>query len=93
MEKVKFKTVDEYILSSVPQAQEIMGQLKALIETAAPQAVGGISWNVPIYKLNGILAGLDVAKSHVSFGIDSLNEEDFSRLFVQTINSKNNVTF
>jgi uncharacterized protein len=74
MEKLKYKTVDEYIQSSVPQAQVIMEQLKGLIETTVPVAVGGISWNVPIYKHNGILAGFDVAKNHVSFGIDSLNE-------------------
>jgi uncharacterized protein len=74
MEKLKYKTDDEYIQSSVPQAQVIMEQLKGLIESTVPDAVGGISWNVPIYKHNGILAGFDVAKNHVSFGIDSLNE-------------------
>jgi uncharacterized protein YdhG (YjbR/CyaY superfamily) len=51
-----------------------MEQIKGLIEATVPDAEGGISWNVPIYKFNGILAGFDVAKSHVSFGIDSLNE-------------------
>jgi uncharacterized protein YdhG (YjbR/CyaY superfamily) len=74
MEKIKYKTVDEYIQSSVPQSQGIMEQIKGLIEATVPDAEGGISWNVPIYKFNGILAGFDVAKSHVSFGIDSLNE-------------------
>lgn len=28
-----------------------------------------------LYKYNGILAGFDVSKNHVSFGIDSLNDE------------------
>ena len=74
MEKSKYTTLDEYIQSSAPEAQAIMEHLKELIETTVPDAVGGISWNVPIYKHNGILAGFDVAKNHVSFGIDSLNE-------------------
>jgi uncharacterized protein YdhG (YjbR/CyaY superfamily) len=75
MGKVKHTTINEYILSSVPEAQEIMKEIQKLIETTAPEAVGGISWNVPIYKYNGILAGFDVSKNHVSFGIDSLNDE------------------
>jgi len=74
LEKIKYKTVDEYIQSSVSQSQRIMEHIKELIESTVPNAKGGISWNVPIYKFNGILAGFDVAKSHVSFGIDSLNE-------------------
>lgn len=74
MGKMQYKTIDEYIQSSVSQSQEIMEQIKGLIEATAPNAEGCLSWNVPIYKLNGILAGFDVAKSHVSFGIDSLNE-------------------
>jgi uncharacterized protein YdhG (YjbR/CyaY superfamily) len=74
MKKIQYKTVEEYIQSSVTQSQAIMEQIKRLIETTVPNAESCISWNVPIYKLNGILAGFDVAKSHVSFGIDSLNE-------------------
>jgi len=74
LEKIKYKTVDEYIQSSVSQSQRIMEHIKELIEATVPNAKGGISWNVPIYKFNGILAGFDVAKNHVSFGIDSLNE-------------------
>lgn len=76
MEDSKPKTIDEYIRSAPEASQKIMEELKELIETLVPEAEGGISWNVPIYKYNGILAGFDVAKQHVSFGIDSLKEED-----------------
>lgn len=76
MKEIKPKTVDEYIQSATKESQKIMKELKELIETLVPEAEGGISWNVPIYKYNGILAGFDVAKQHVSFGIDSLEEED-----------------
>lgn len=72
----KSKTIEEYIQSAPEESQKVMEELKELIETAVPEAEGGISWNVPIYKYNGILAGFDVAKQHVSFGIDSLKEED-----------------
>lgn len=75
MSDLKPKTVDEFIDWSPEEAQEVMIKLKKLIETTEPNAESGISWNVPIYKYNGILAGFSLAKKHVSFGIDSLTEE------------------
>ncbi|WP_339703529.1 DUF1801 domain-containing protein [uncultured Marixanthomonas sp.] len=75
MADLKPKTVDEFIDNSPEEAQEVMINLKKLIESTAPKAEGGISWNVPIYKYKGILAGFSLAKKHVSFGIDSLTEE------------------
>ncbi len=72
----KPKTVDAYITNSPIEARPIMEELREIITTTIPEAEGGISWNVPIYKYHGILAGFDVAKHHVSFGIDVLRDED-----------------
>ena len=74
MGDLKPKTVNEYIEVSPKGSRKIMIKLKELIEATVPEATGGISWNVPIYKYHGILAGFDVAKKHVSFGIDSLKD-------------------
>ena len=73
---MKPQSIDEYIAVSPKESKPIMQELKSIIETTAPDAKGEISWNVPIYMYNGILAGFDVAKKHVSFGIDCLNEND-----------------
>jgi len=75
MEDLKPKTVDEFINVSPEESQGVMRKLKDLIEATAPYAEGGISWNVPIYKYRGILAGFSLAKKHVTFGIDSLTTE------------------
>lgn len=75
MKDLKPTTIAEFINASVEESQEILRSLKKLIETTVPNAEGGISWNVPIYKYNGILAGFSLAKKHVSFGIDSLTTE------------------
>lgn len=75
MEDLKPKTIDEFINTSPEESQEIMLKLKNLIEATEPNAEGGISWNVPIYRYNGILAGFSLAKKHVSFGIDSLTTD------------------
>lgn len=76
MKDIKPKTIDEYITAAPEESQKIMEKLKELIKATIPSAEGGISWNVPIYKYNGILAGFSVAKKHVSFGIDSLKDEN-----------------
>lgn len=75
MKELKPKTVDEFIDVSPQESQEVMIKLKKLVEATEPNAESGISWNVPIYKYNGILAGFSLAKKHVSFGIDSLTDE------------------
>tara|TARA_R110000868_G_scaffold59941_2_gene183792 strand:+ start:47999 stop:48388 length:390 start_codon:yes stop_codon:yes gene_type:complete len=75
MEDAKPKTVDEFIQIAPLEAQGLMVQLKKLIETTAPEAIGGISWNVPIYKYHGILVGFSLAKKHLSVGVDSIPDD------------------
>lgn len=76
MKKSESENVDAYISSSVEEAQQIMTELRKIIQSTVPKAEEGISWNVPIYKYCGVLAGFDAAKNHVSFGIDSLSGKD-----------------
>ncbi|GGF48895.1 hypothetical protein GCM10011339_41930 [Echinicola rosea] len=72
----KPKDVDSYIANATEEARSVMDELRSIIKSAMPEAEEGISWNVPIYKYHGILVGFSVAKHHVSFGVDSLQEED-----------------
>lgn len=74
------KSVNDYISNSNEESHSIMKELRRIIQSTVPEAEEGISWNVPIYKCHGVLAGFDVAKTHVSFGIDSLSEEDREKL-------------
>lgn len=75
MKDFKPETIKDFIDGSPEESQKIMVELRKLIESTVPDAEGGISWNVPIYKYHGILAGFSLAKKHVSFGIDSLSTE------------------
>ncbi len=72
----KPKDVDSYIANSVKESRSIMEELREIIKMTVPEAEEGISWNVPIYKYHGILVGYSVAKKHVSFGADTLSDED-----------------
>ncbi|MEX0648676.1 MAG: DUF1801 domain-containing protein [Balneolaceae bacterium] len=72
----KPEAVSAYIANSAPEARPIMEELRKIITLTIPEAEEGISWNVPIYKYHGILAGFDAAKHHVSFVADDLQSED-----------------
>lgn len=72
----KPETVDAYIAHSAGEARPIMEELREIITSTIPEAEEGISWNVPIYKYHGILAGFDAAMHHVSFGADALQGKD-----------------
>lgn len=76
MKMSKPETVDAYIASSASDARPVMEELREIITSTIPEAEEGISWNVPIYKYHGILAGFDVHKRHVSFGVDALQKKD-----------------
>ena len=76
----KFKTVDEY-LSAVPaNAKSILEKLRKTIKQAAPQAEELISYNMPAFKLNGMLVYYAAYKDHIGFyptpsGIEAFKKE------------------
>lgn len=77
---IKFKTVDEY-LSAFPAATKAkLKELRAAIKKAAPQAEESISYNIPAFKLNGMLVYYAGYKEHIGFyptpsGIEAFKKE------------------
>jgi uncharacterized protein YdhG (YjbR/CyaY superfamily) len=76
----KFKTVDEY-LSAVPSTtRSILQKLRKTIKQAAPRAEEVISYNIPAFKLNGMLVYYAAHKDHIGFyptpsGIEAFKKE------------------
>jgi uncharacterized protein YdhG (YjbR/CyaY superfamily) len=66
-EKGLFKTVDEYIALHPPAVQEGLDLLRKTIKTAAPGAEELISYQMPAYKLKGMLAFFSAANKHYGF--------------------------
>jgi uncharacterized protein YdhG (YjbR/CyaY superfamily) len=60
-----FQTVDEYISALPPSARAAMVTLRQAIGKAAPQAEEAISYNMPAFKLNGILVWYAAFKNHI----------------------------
>ncbi len=63
------KDVDAYITGAPKEARPTLHAVRALIRSAAPKAAESISWGIPFYKYQGLLAGFAAQKHHVSFGL------------------------
>src|SRR5690606_26009489 len=47
--------VNDYIAAQPPQARAVLKRVRALIRRALPRAVEGISYGIPVYKVDGRL--------------------------------------
>lgn len=63
----KFSNVDEYIAVFPPGTQTILQEIRQAIKKAAPKAEEVISYNMPGYKLNGMLVWYAGYKNHIGF--------------------------
>jgi len=79
-EKIKFKTIDEYISSFPNDVQLLLQELRSEIIKSAPEAEEKISYNMPVFFQNGILVYFAGYKNHIGFyptpnGIENYAEE------------------
>ncbi len=63
----KFITVDEYFSSLPISVKKLMQTMRKTIKQAAPQAEEVISYNMPAFKLNGILVYYAAYNKHIGF--------------------------
>ncbi len=72
--------IDEYIGSFPTDTQELLKQLLATIRETAPEAEEVISYQMPAFKLNGMLVYFAGYKNHIGFyptssGISAFKDE------------------
>ncbi|HYE55035.1 MAG TPA: DUF1801 domain-containing protein [Chitinophagaceae bacterium] len=65
-ESIKFQTVEEYMSALPPVARKILKELRKTIKQAAPKAEEAISYNIPAFKLHGVLIYYAAWKDHIS---------------------------
>jgi uncharacterized protein YdhG (YjbR/CyaY superfamily) len=65
--KKVFKTIDEYVATFPPNVQSLLQQLRQEIKEAAPEAEEVISYQMPAFKLDGILVWFAAFKNHIGF--------------------------
>jgi uncharacterized protein YdhG (YjbR/CyaY superfamily) len=60
------KDVDEYLAGVPKEARATLEKLRKAIKAAAPRASEVISYQMPMYKQNGMLVGFAAFKDHCS---------------------------
>lgn len=58
--------VDQYISEFPPDVRERLELIRSIIKKQAPQAEEKISYNMPYYKLNGMLVSFAAWKNHIA---------------------------
>jgi uncharacterized protein YdhG (YjbR/CyaY superfamily) len=61
------KTIDEYLANVPPKKRAALEKLRATIRACAPKAEECISYQIPAFRLNGMLVGFSASAKHCSF--------------------------
>ena len=64
---IKFTSVDQYMASVPGHTLQLAEDLRDIIRQAAPKAEEVISYNMPAYKLHGILVYFAAYEKHIGF--------------------------
>lgn len=60
------QTIDDYIAGFPPDVQKMLEKIRQTIRKAAPKAEEGISYQIPVFKLEGNMIFFAAYKKHVS---------------------------
>lgn len=63
----KVDSIDAYIADFPADIQQLLNQMRATIQKAAPKAEEAISYGMPTFKLHGNLVHFAAAKNHIGF--------------------------
>ena len=63
----KPKDIREYIAAFPPDVQQLLEQVRAAVQKAAPDATEAISYGMPTFKLNGNLVHFAAFTNHIGF--------------------------
>ena len=55
MARPSFQSVGDYIAAQPPPARPVLRRVRATIRKALPRATEGISYQIPVYKLDGAM--------------------------------------
>jgi len=89
-----YRDVDDYIAKSSVEVRDILNKIRAVIKTAAPNAVESISYGMPAYKQNGKpLVYFAAFEKHIGFYATPQAHEEFSLALAKYKQGKGSVQF
>lgn len=92
-QKANFTSVDQYI-STFPEAtQKVLQEIRVTIRAAAPDAEEKISYQMPTFAQNGVLAHFAAWKSHIGFYATPSANESFATEIAPYAGAKGSLQF
>jgi uncharacterized protein YdhG (YjbR/CyaY superfamily) len=67
MSKAAPKAIDDYIRGYSREVQQLLQSMRQTIKKAAPKAEETISYNIPAFRLSGMLVWFAAFKNHIGF--------------------------
>jgi len=93
MEKQTYHSIDEYIELHPADVQKKLQELRAVIQSCAPQATEKISYQMPTFYLNGNLVYFAAFKDHISLFPTPSGTEAFKKEIASYIHAKGTIQF
>lgn len=72
-----FPNIDAYIATFPPATQAVLQRVRATIQNALPEAQETISYNMPGFKINGVVANFAAWKNHIGLYPGVIGIEEF----------------
>lgn len=88
-----YQSVDDYVSSQPAGISEKLQSLRAVIKQEAPEAQELISYNMPAYKLKGVLLYFGVHSHHIGFYPTPSAIDKFSKALAAYQTSKGAIQF
>ena len=89
----KFQTVEEYIATFPPKTKKFLKDIRSTIKLAAPQAEETISYNMPAFKLHGMLVWYAGYKEHIGLYPRTTVIQAFKKDLAEYKQSKGTIQF
>jgi uncharacterized protein YdhG (YjbR/CyaY superfamily) len=89
----KFKTVEEYFSALSPATHDLLQEVRNTIKKAAPDAEEVISYNIPAFKLQGMLVWYAAFKEHIGLYPRTTAIQKFKKELSAYANAKGSVQF
>ncbi len=89
----KPKTIDEYISAFPPDVQAILQRIRRTVQRAAPGARETISYQMPAFKLHGVLIYFAAWKHHLGLYPPVRGDERLEKAVAPYAGEKGNLQF
>jgi len=86
-------TIDEYISGFSPDVRAILRKIRRVVQKAAPDAEECISYQIPAFRLNGILVYFAAFKRHIGFYPPIRGDAELERAVSAYAGPKGNLQF